>query len=47
MNTLNSVHNKYDSAGYKHTSACNKYEPAGHMCNSACNTAGTIEKLLK
>ena len=30
MNILNSVHNKYDSAGHKHNSACNKYESAGH-----------------
>ena len=47
MYTLNSVHNKYDSAGHKHNSACNKYEPAGHKHNSACNTARTMEKLLK
>ena len=34
---LNSVHNKYDSAGHKHNSACNKHESAGHKCKSVCN----------
>ena len=47
MNTLNPVHNKYDSAGHKDNSASNKYEPAGHKHNSACNMARTMEKLLK
>ena len=35
MYTLNSVHNKYDSAGHKHNSACNKHESAGYK--SVCN----------
>ena len=29
MDTLNSVHNKHDSAGHKCKSACNKYVSAG------------------
>ena len=37
MYILNSVHNKYDSAGHKHNSACNKHESAGHKCKSVCN----------
>ena len=37
MYTLNYVHNKYDSAGHKHNSACNKHVSAGHKCNSVCN----------
>ena len=37
MNTLNSAHNKYDSAGHKHDSVCNKYESARHKRKSACN----------
>ena len=37
MTTLNSTHNKYDSAGHKHDSVCNKYEPARHKRKSACN----------
>ena len=37
MNTLNSVHNKYDSARHKHNSACNKHESVGHKRKSACN----------
>ena len=37
MYTLNSVHNKYDSAGHKHNSACNKHESAGYKCKSVCN----------
>ena len=37
MYTLNSVHNKYDSAAHKHNSACNKHESAGHKCKSVCN----------
>ena len=37
MYTLNSVHNKYDSAGHQHNSACNKHESAGHKCKSVCN----------
>ena len=31
------MHNKYDSAGHKHNSACNKHESAGHKCKSVCN----------
>ena len=37
MYILNSVHNKYDSAGHKHNSACNKHESAGYKCKSVCN----------
>ena len=37
MYTLNSVHNKYDSAGHKHNSACNKHESAGYKCKSVCD----------
>ena len=37
MNTLNSEHNKYDSAGHKRKSAGNKYDSAGHKRKYACN----------